>query len=149
MAEFWKRSDLTVFGCFLQTEHYLPTANLPVKLLLIDTHIGYYTTKLKLPYFDLLAIFKLIWDCLVVWKSDFWILTLMSNIITHHNQLVHNWKSWVSFFQHTLGVHVLLQRSLIKSLTRSFNIHKITSLLRSESEHMPLLRSMSPLFWKI
>ena len=78
------------------------TANLPVKVLLIDTHIGYSTTKLKLPYFDLLAILKSIWDCLAVWKSDFWLLILISNIITHHNQLVHNWKSWFSFFQHTL-----------------------------------------------
>ena len=39
------------------------------KVLFIDTHVGYSTTKLKLPYFGLLAILKAISDRVAVWNS--------------------------------------------------------------------------------
>ena len=113
------------------------TANLHVKVILIDTHIGYSTTKLKLPYFDLSAIFKVILDCLIVWNSDFWHLILISNIITHHNPLIHIWKLWFSFLPWLLAYFSIFGQFLVLiKESISINNNK-TELFLTKTDFIP------------
>ena len=57
-----------------------------------------------LHYFNLLAILKTISDWLAVWNSDFRRWIPISNIITHHNPLIHQCKPrFLLFSAHPVG----------------------------------------------